>query len=126
MSAETVIAAAVLAACDVELSLPYRPARIMSKMAFVTPANVWKEPADQFSSMSIGLDVFLIISSGDQQTAVTWLDEQTTILMSLAALDLDEDQVTAVEVEAPFVFKGKDSASFLACRVAYSRFTIGD
>ena len=126
MSAETDIAAAINEACDVEQSLAYRPARLANKIAFVTPADVWKEQEARFCGLSIGLDVYLIASTSDQVTSLAWLDAQSTILMNLAPIQLTADQVQASEVEAPFVFTGTDGSSFLACRLSYSRFTIGD
>ena len=120
------IAAAVDTACDVEHSLPYRPARLAGKMAYVAPADTWKEVEDRFCGISIGLDVYLVAGSTEQASAQAWLDAQSTILIGLDPIDVGVDTVIAGPVFAPFVFSMADGSSFFACRVAYSRFTIGD
>jgi len=126
------IAAAVEGACAVDHALAYRPSRLDGKMAFVTPSEVWKSTDEDeptfggYCGISVGLDVYLIAPSSDQLQAQTWLDEQSTILMRLAPIDVGDDVVTAGPVDAPFVFSTGDGSSFFAVRVTYSRFTIGD
>ena len=121
------IAAAVDAACDVDHALPYRPARLDGKMAFVTPSEVWKSIEDiGFCNISIGLDVYLVAGSADQVQALSWLDVQSTILLNHDPIDVGPDTVISGPVDAPFVFSTGDGSSFFACRVAYSRFTTGD
>ena len=114
-------------ACDVQHALAYRPARLSSKMAFVAPAETWKEIDDiGFCGISIGLDVYLIAGTPDQAQALGWLDTQSTIMLEHDPIDVGDDTVIAGPVDAPFVYTTNDGSSFLACRVAYSRFTIGD
>jgi len=119
---------AVEAACDVSLAIPYRPSRLDGKMAFVAPADVWKEVDEEgtYCGFSIGLDVYLVAPSTDQGMALSWLDEQSTILMNLAPIDVGDDSVDATSVDAPFVFTAGDGSTFFATRVIYSRHTIGD
>ena len=120
------IVEAVEAACDVDHALPYRPARLDGKMAFVAPAAVWKEIEERFCGISIGLDVYLVAGSSEQVLALAWLDAQSTILLNHDPIDVGVDTVIAGPVDAPFVFSTTDGSTFFACRVAYSRFTNGD
>jgi hypothetical protein len=120
------IAAAVEAACDVDHAIPYRPARLDSKMAFVTAGDPWKSLDDTtFCGFSFALEVWLVGGSSDQQSALSWLDEQSTILLLHSPIDVGDDSVMVETVDPPLVFTTSDGSSFLACRVTYSRFTTG-
>ena len=121
------LVAAVKAACDVDHALAYRPARLDGKMAFVSPADEWKTVEEiGYCGVSVGLDVYLVAGSSDQMLALSWLDAQSTILLNHDPIDVGPDTVISGPVNAPFVFSTGDGSSFLACRVAYSRFTTGD
>jgi len=124
VSAETILAAAVLEACEVEASLPYRPANLTHRLAFVAPSDVWKQFDEDsaYCEMSVGLDVYLVAGSADVVESFNWLDEQTTILMDAGPIDVGTDTVTAAEVAAPFIFSDGTGASYLTARVTYSRF----
>ena len=116
------IATAIDAACDVDYALPYRPARLEAKMAFVAPADPWKEIGDVFGTTSIGLDVFLLASTVDMLTSQTWLDAQSSILIDAAPIDIGDDEVIANSVDAPAIFSASDGTTHLGCRVSYTRF----
>ena len=123
MSAETILAAAVLDVCDVETVLPYRPSNLTNRLAFVTASDVWKQlDEDGYCNMTVGLDVYLVAGSGDVIDSFEWLDAQTTILMQQPAVDVGSDTIVATETGAPFVFSDGSGASYLTARVTYSRF----
>lgn len=127
MSASTLLAAAVKDTCDVVNSLPYRPSHLDHRLAFVAPADIWKQhDDDSYCDMSVGIDVFLVSGTSDHIDSFNWLDEQSTLLMSAAPVDVGDDTIEAVDVGAPFVFTDGSGTSLLACRVTYSRFRIGD
>jgi len=127
MSAETLLADAVRDACDVTSSLPYRPASLTHHSAFVAPADVWKTIDEDtgFCDISVGVDVYLVAGAADVVNSFEWLDTQSTILMGLAPVDVGDDAIMATEVQAPFVFSDGTGASYLTCRVTYSRFRNG-
>ena len=116
------IAAAVEAACDVDTVTPYRPAQLAARSAFVTPAETWKEIGEAtFGHLEMGLDVFLVSALSDQEQALDWLDVQSSILLRLAPIDVDTDEVIATSVDAPFVFSNIDGVQFLSCKITYTR-----
>lgn len=118
---------AVEAACDVALAVPYRPARLDGKMAFVAPADEWKllDEEGTYCGFTIGLDVYLVAPSTDQGMALAWLDAQSSILMALDPIDVGDDRVFVTTVDAPFVFTTGDGSTFFATRCIYSRHTTG-
>lgn len=127
MAAAIALAAAVDTLCDVEHSLPTRPAKLSHKSAFVAPGEPWKQREDfGWCRYSVGLDVYLVAAAGQQVPALEWLDEQSTILIEAEPIDVGDDTVHAGPVDPPFLFTSPDGSSHLICRVTYSRFTIGD
>lgn len=126
-AAAVTLAAAVDSLCDVEQSVPVRPAKMAHKMAFVAPAEPWKERDEiGWCRYSVGLDVYLVAGTSNQVYALDWLDEQSTILIEADPIDLGFDTVRAGPVDPPFLYTAPDGSSHLICRVQYSRFTIGD
>lgn len=125
MDAAVALAAAVGSLCDVEHSQPVRPAKMAHKMAFVAPAEPWKQRED-WCEYSVGLDVYLVAAASNQVYALEWLDTQSTILIEAEPIDVGTDTVHADPIEPPFLLTSPDGSSHLICRVQYSRFTIGD
>ena len=113
--------------CDVAHALPYRPARLDGKMAFVAPADEWKllDEDGTYCGFTVGLDVYLVAPSTDQGMALEWLDTQSTILMGRDPVDVESDRVFVTAVDAPFVFTTGDGSTFFATRCVYSRYTTG-
>jgi len=126
MSAAQDIAAAVASICDVDNAIAYRPTRLSSSLAFVEPGEPWKERDDTYCATSIGLVVNLVAGITDPLESVEWLDAQSTLLMAADPIDVGADVVAATTVGPPFLFTDIGGGEFLACRVQYSRFTIGD
>lgn len=128
MSAATLLADHVDTICDVFEALPYRPATLSNRIAFVAPADTWKQFDEEGLSceLSVGLDVYLVSGAADYVDSFEWLDEQSTLLMQAGAVDVDTDTIATTEAGAPFIFADSSGASYLACRVTYSRFRIGE
>ena len=123
MSAATLLAAAVDEVCVVDQSVPYRPTRLAPGLAYVEPADPWKEPTESFRGVSVGLVVVLVAGSTDPLEAIEWLDVQTSALMAATPVDVGDDDIEAVAVGAPILLVDDGGGSFLACRVEFSRFT---
>jgi hypothetical protein len=126
MSAATLLAAAVDATCDVDTSIPYQPTRLASGIAYVAPADPWKEPTESFRGVSVGLVVVLVAGSTDPVASIDWLDVQSSALMAAAPVDVGGDEIEASSVGAPILLVDDGGGSFFACRVEFSRFTTGD
>jgi len=123
MTPSELIADAIADVCDVAQAVPMRPTRLEGRMAFVEPADPWKQLDDSFCGISIGLDAYLIAGSTDPIEAGRWLDAQSTALMGHPGVDVGDDVVRAVEVDPPFLFaQGNPVATFFACRIQFSRF----
>jgi len=67
----------------------------------------------------------LVASTTDSREAVEWLDDQSTSLMLLDRIDVGSDSVSVGPVGPPVLLvQDAGKASFLACRVEFSRFTL--
>jgi hypothetical protein len=126
MSAATLIAEAVQSTCDVDASIAYRPTRLAPSIAYIEPADPWKEPAESYRAFSVGLVVVLVAGSTDPLDAFEWLDVQSSALISAAPIDVGDDDVEATSVGAPIQIIDDGGGVFFACRVEFSRFIIGD
>ena len=125
MSAAAVaIAAAVEAACDVDQALPMRPVQLQARLAYVEPADPWKEQ-DLRCGFTTKLDVWLVAGSADPAAAVEWLDSESTKVLNLGRVELDDDTVEAVSVGRPvlLVQDGQAQAHFYGCKIDFARFT---
>lgn len=124
MTPAELIAAAIADVCDVAQSVPYRPTRLEGRMAFVEPADPWKERDESFCGISVGLDAYLVAGSTDPVGAVRWLDTQSTVLMSHPGVRIGDDVVRVEAIDPPFLFvHDAGSSRMFACRVEFSRFT---
>ena len=129
MSAAAVALAEVVEeTCDVHHALAYRPSRLDSKMAFVAPSDIWKQIDEEntYCGFTVGLDVWLVAGAAEQRESLDWLDVQSSLLLGLDAVDVGTDRAFVSAVDAPIVLSTADGSSFLACRLQYSRFTIGE
>ena len=126
MSAAVLLAAAVDAVCDVDQAVPYQPTRLSPSLAYVEPADPWKQPDESYGGVSVGLVVVLVAGSTDPVEALGWLDVQSSALMVSAPVDVGDDVVSAVSVGAPIRLTDDGGGVFFACRVEFSRFTTGD
>jgi hypothetical protein len=126
MSAASLLAAAVNASCDVDASIGHRPTRLSGRIAYVEPADPWKEPTESFRGVSVGLVVVLVAGSTDPVESIDWLDVQSSALMAATPVDVGGDDIEASLVGAPILLVDDGGGSFLACRVEFSRFNTGD
>lgn len=126
MSAAVLIAAAVEAACDVDQALPMRPVQLQSRIAYVEPADPWKEHDASYCGLSVKLDVWLAVGAASDMTeAFEWLDAESTKVMNLGPIELADDTVEAVSVGRPVVLiqDGAAQGQFIGCKIEFARFT---
>jgi hypothetical protein len=126
MSAATLLAAAVGTACDVDISIAHRPTRLSGRTAYVEPADPWKEPAETFGAVSVGLVVVLVAGSTDPNESIEWLDVQSSALMGVDPVSVGTDEVEATSAGAPIILVDEGGGTFFACRVEFSRFITGE